>query len=415
MFGRLLSNGVSLIARIGADSNDSENVRLQKTLLVFSSFMMATLGIAWGSIYFIFDERLAASIPLSYTVLSYLSIAFFARRRRYKLFRTSQLLFSLLLPFLLMMALGGFKNSSAVVLWSLTSPLGALLFAGRRQAMAWFSAFLGLVAIGAFLEPFIWRTNGLPLVVVTIFFVMNISCTSAVSFVLLQYFVGQKDATLTLLNREQEKSENLLLNILPKGIADILKNENRTIADHYEGASILFADVVNFTPMSTQMTPVGLVDLLNEVFSYFDTLVEKYDLEKIKTIGDCYMVAAGVPRSRSDHAHILARMALEMSVYVSHHEFQGQRLSFRIGINSGEVVAGVIGRKKFIYDLWGDSVNTASRMESHGVGGKIQITQTTYELIKDKFVCEPQGRIDVKGKGEMEVWYVLEEKRPGLA
>jgi guanylate cyclase len=140
-------------------------------------------------------------------------------------------------------------------------------------------------------------------------------------------------------------------------------------------------------------------------------LVEKYELEKIKTIGDCYMVAAGVPRQRDDHAHALARLALEMASLCSIRDFQGRSLHFRIGINSGPVVAGVIGRRKFIYDLWGDAVNTASRMESHGAADCIQITQATYELIGDDFICEPRGTVNVKGKGEMAVWYVLSEKK----
>ena len=158
------------------------------------------------------------------------------------------------------------------------------------------------------------------------------------------------------------------------------------------------------------MAPMALVGLLDEVFLCFDHLVEKFGLEKIKTIGDCYMVAAGVPRPRPDHAHALARMALEMHASINERLFGGQRLAFRIGMNSGPVVAGVIGRKKFIYDLWGDAVNTASRMETHGSGGTIQITRATYELIQDEFVCEPGGRIDVKGRGEMEVWRLVGEK-----
>jgi class 3 adenylate cyclase len=207
--------------------------------------------------------------------------------------------------------------------------------------------------------------------------------------------------------KERQKSEQLLLNILPAEIAEILKGENRVIADYHAETSILFADLVNFTPMSAQMTPIELVELLDEVFSYFDVLVAKYGLEKIKTIGDCYMVAAGVPRYRPDHAYVLTCLALEIHEYVSRQEIRGKHLSFRIGINSGPLVAGVIGRSKSIYDLWGDTVNTASRMESHGVSGSIQITEATYQLIKDDFTCEPQGVINVKGKGEMKVWYVL--------
>jgi guanylate cyclase len=189
-----------------------------------------------------------------------------------------------------------------------------------------------------------------------------------------------------------------------------LKFERRTIADHFDSASILFADVVNFTPRSSNMTPTELVELLNDVFSKFDAIVDKYALEKIKTIGDCYMVAWGVPRKRADHALALVSMAIDMRDHVAQHEFLGHKLSFRIGINSGPVVAGVIGRKKFIYDLWGDAVNVASRMESQGSSGMIQITRNTYELVKDLFECEPHGRVNVKGKGEMEVWFVKERK-----
>ncbi|MFV1972380.1 MAG: adenylate/guanylate cyclase domain-containing protein, partial [Thiohalobacterales bacterium] len=242
--------------------------------------------------------------------------------------------------------------------------------------------------------------NNLSHSLVIFFFVINLIGVGTIIFLMVFYFASLK-------NEFQERSESLLLNILPKEIVAILKNEPRTIADHFEGASVLFADVVNFTPMSASMTPTELVELLNEVFSYFDVLSDRYGLEKIKTIGDCYMVASGVPRPRADHAQALTRMALEMREHVSQREFQGRKLVFRIGINSGPVVAGVIGRKKFIYDLWGDAVNTASRMESHGQEGIIQITRDTYELIKDDFVCEPHGTVQVKGKGEMEVWFVI--------
>jgi adenylate cyclase len=397
---------IRFVTRIGADPSDNDDCRLQKILLVLSSLMMATLAIAWGFIYIALGETIAGAIPLSYSVLSFISIFSFARTRRYRFFRASQLLLSLLLPFFLMIALGGFAGSSAVVLWSLTCPLGAMVFAGRRQAIGWFLAYLGLVILGAFLEPYGHMSSNLSPFMRTVFYVMNIGCTSAVVFILVNYFVNQQDATLKLLHVEQGRSEHLLLNILPKEIAEALKNESRTIANQYDQVSILFADIVNFTPMSALLTPVGLVELLNEVFSYFDTLVEKYGLEKIKTIGDCYMAAAGIPRSRPDHAHVLTRMALEAQEYFTQQQYQGRNLAFRIGINSGPVVAGVIGYMKFAYDLWGDAVNTASRMESHGVGGKIQITRATYELIKNEFICESRGMINVKGKGEMEVWQV---------
>jgi adenylate cyclase len=214
------------------------------------------------------------------------------------------------------------------------------------------------------------------------------------------------------LAQEQEKSDRLLLNILPRETAAALKEREGVIADHYDDASILFADVADFTPMAAGMKPNEIVELLDEVFSHFDTLVDRYGLEKIKTVGDCYMVAAGVPRHRPDHAHVLVRMGLDILSHAGGRSFgNGRRVSFRIGINSGPVVAGVIGRKKFIYDLWGDTVNVASRMECHGVSGTIQIATGTYAQIKDDFECEPRGTILVKGKGEMPVWHVVSEKK----
>lgn len=405
----MIQKASSRIAAIGADPNDTEDTHLQKSILVFSSLMMATMAIGWASVYFAFREYVAGAIPFSYAILSFLSIGRFARTRKYAFFRGSQLLLPLLLPFFLLLALGGFQNSSAVVLWSLSSPLGALLFAGRRQAKNWFIAYLALVVIAALLDPFGHPSN-LPPVLLTVFYVMNIGCVSIFTFVLLQYFMSQKEATLRLLHLEQEKSDHLLLNILPAEVAAILKKEERVIADRFDNASILFADMVNFTPMSAQMKPEEVVGLLNDVFCYFDTLTEKYSLEKINTIADCYMVAAGVPRPRSDHAHALAYMALEIRDCIRCTMFGGKQLIFRIGINSGPVVAGVIGRKKFAYDLWGDTVNTASRMESHGVGGVIQISEATYELIKNDFICEPHGSLNVKGKGDMNVWYLLGKK-----
>jgi guanylate cyclase len=388
------------ISRIGADPHDTDELRLQKSLLALGTFMFMLAGALWGLMYMALGEMSAGSIPFGYSIVSALSVVTFAMTRRYRFFLFSQLLLILLLPFLLMAALGGFVNSSAVILWAFICPVGALLFDEPRNAPRWFLAFVGLVILSGFLQPYVRLANNLSPTLVVSFFVMNISGVCVIVFVLVAHFVSQK-------NIFQEKAETLLLNVLPKEIAAILKNESRIIADHYDGVSILFADVVNFTPMSSQMTAVALVELLNEVFSAFDTLVEKYGLEKIKTIGDCYMAASGVPRPRTDHAHALIRMALEMRDHVRQHTFRGKQLRFRIGINSGPVVAGVIGRKKFIYDLWGDAVNTASRMESHGTGNTIQITQDTYELIKDDFVCEPRGLVNVKGKGEMEVWQVV--------
>ncbi|MCL1468256.1 adenylate/guanylate cyclase domain-containing protein [Argonema galeatum] len=206
----------------------------------------------------------------------------------------------------------------------------------------------------------------------------------------------------------QEKSESLLLNILPKAIADRLKQNTSAIAEHFEEATILFADIVGFTPLSAKMPPIELVNLLNEIFSNFDELADKHGLEKIKTIGDAYMVVGGLPVPRDGHAEAIAEMALDMQASINRFRYEkNELLQIRIGINTGQVVAGVIGIKKFIYDLWGDTVNVASRMESSGLPGNIQITSSTYELLQDKYLFEKRGTIKVKGKGEMTTYFLL--------
>jgi class 3 adenylate cyclase len=217
------------------------------------------------------------------------------------------------------------------------------------------------------------------------------------------------------LSQEKEKSEELLLNVLPRAIAEQLKNGERSIASAMEEVTILFADIVGFTPMSAKISPIKLVNLLNQIFSSFDELAEKYGLEKIKTIGDAYMVVGGLPLPKTDHAEAIANMALGMQDVMK--QFQSQtllddfsaeeKLQIRIGINTGSVVAGVIGIKKFIYDLWGDAVNIASRMESSGEPGHIQVTETTYELLKDQFIFQSRGTISVKGRGDMQTYWLL--------
>ena len=224
---------------------------------------------------------------------------------------------------------------------------------------------------------------------------------------MLASFANQRNAALAALRIEQARSEALLTNVLPSTIAERLKGASGSIADHVESASVLFADIVDFTPLAQRLSPTEVVDTLDRLFSLFDGLVEQHGLEKIKTIGDCYMAAAGVPDPCADHAQRAALLALDMRAAMDGAANGAGPLELRIGINSGPVTAGVIGRKRFLYDLWGDAVNTASRMESNGTPGRIQITRATYELVKDAFVCEERGTIPVKGKGEMETWYLV--------
>jgi class 3 adenylate cyclase len=252
-------------------------------------------------------------------------------------------------------------------------------------------------------------------------FVMNIGGASGVAYFLLRYFAAERQRTLDALNREhrllqeeQARSEGLLLNILPRPIADRLKRNPTTIAEQHPEATVLFADIVDFTQMSASMQPEATVAWLNDLFSQFDALSERFGLEKIKTVGDAYMAAAGLPVPRPDHAQAAADMALEIQrLLATRTTPDGQPLRIRIGIHTGPVVAGVIGVRKFIYDLWGDTVNTASRMESHGIPGAIQVSQAAYERLRDQYEFEDRGVIQVKGKGDLPT-YLLKGRREAV-
>lgn len=299
---------------------------------------------------------------------------------------------------------GGFLESGANAMWGFIAVLGAIVIFEDRRAIGWLAVFVLATWAASVAAAQIEPTYVLPDPEFQAVF--NLIVIMVFVFAVLYYYVKQRSLLL-------KQSDSLLRNILPDPIADRLKTSSEMIADDFEETSILFADVVGFTPMSADMAPTELVALLNDVFSDFDRMVEERGLEKIKTIGDSYMVAAGVPLARDDHAHAICDLALEMQEHARSRTFRGKQLRFRIGVNSGPVVAGIIGRHKFSYDLWGDSVNTASRMESFGVPDRIQITKATHEMVGDAFVCENGGVQDIKGKGPMPVWYLVGRREPG--
>jgi adenylate cyclase len=406
------------LALIGADPLDDEDLRARKALLVLISVLILPVALVWGGLYLAFGSPVGV-VPLVYFAVLLGAIGLFSRTRNFPwLLRVGQVDI-LLAPTLSMIPLGGFVAAGGVGLWAILAPLAALVFSDVRSAVRWYLAwvvvFLGSGIAGEIIGP-IWEP--VPSWFTSTMLALNIVVGGAIVFTLLAVFASQRSAALAALRVEQAKAENLLLNILPSSIADKLKAQTQPIADQFVSASILFADVVDFTPWSERLPPADVVGYLDHLFSHFDELAERYGLEKIKTIGDCYMVAAGVPTPRPDHARALALMALDMlEAMRSDDEVGHLGLELRVGINSGPVVAGVIGRKRFLYDLWGDAVNTASRMESHGTPGKIQITRATYELLADEFECEPRGPIAVKRKGEIEAWYLIgpRAERPSAA
>jgi class 3 adenylate cyclase len=273
------------------------------------------------------------------------------------------------------------------------------MFSGWRQARPWFAGYVALLAVSTALDPVLDPAD-IPDGVRIAFFAGNLAGVSTTAYLLVRYFVRERE-------REHARSERLLLNVLPEPVAARLKRDEGIIADRFPEATVLFADIVGFTPLSAGLPPERVVAILDEVFSTFDALADEHGLEKIKTIGDAYMVAGGIPVPREDHCEAVADMALAMLAACASGRVAEAGIRLRAGIDTGPVVAGVIGRRKFIYDLWGDTVNTASRMESHGIPGSIQVTEAVYRRLCDRYRFEPRGTVDVKGKGPMATWLLI--------
>jgi adenylate cyclase len=403
-----IANVAALLGRIGADPRDDKELRRKKALLVLIAIVIAPIAVVWGILYLAFGSAVGIA-PLVYFAISVASLVVFARTKSFRFLLLVQLVNILVAPTAGgQMLVGGFLPSGAVALWGILAPLGALVFLEVRQAVRWFVAFLAVFVGTGILGEVLFTDVDVPVEFTSTMLALNVIGAGSVAFTLLGVFAAQRNAALTALRAEQERSEDLLLRVLPRPIAERLKGSHQTIADQFVAASILFADVVDFTPFAERLPPADVVGYLDHLFSQFDALVERHGLEKVKTIGDCYMAVAGVPDPSPDHARKAALLALGMREVVATSAAAGWAgLELRIGINSGPVVGGVIGTKRFLYDLWGDAVNTASRMESQGTPGEIQITRATYELLKDDFVCRRRGTIPVKGKGQMETWYLV--------
>jgi adenylate cyclase len=408
---------------------DSEQDRLHKTLAIFACGLMGFGAMLWLAIYQLMGIRFSATVPLVYLVVSGSSLAFYLWNRNFDLFRFVQTSLFLFVPFIMQWSIGSYVSSSGVMLWALLAPVGVMIFQGPRQSIPWFFAYIVMTAISGFFDYYLGEgtQQGVNMQTIAVFFALNFAAMSSIIYLLIRYFVSQRDALAErvdaqnrLLKQEQEKSERLLLNILPGPIANRLKEHQVTIADGFADVTVMFADIINFTQLSEEMPPKFMVTLLNEVFTHFDQLAEKHGIEKIKTIGDAYMVAGGLDsHHRDDHATAPERdysaaicdLALDMRAYMA--ALSGVRISrlqIHVGIGTGPVVAGVIGAKKFIYDLWGDTVNIASRVTSEATAGNILVDATTYRRVRELFEFDGPRTLNVKGKGEMQAWRLIGRK-----
>jgi adenylate cyclase len=403
------------ILSIGSRPEDSADIRLKKRIFAPMNFAGVLVGVMTSAVQAGFGVLPAAWVPLVLSGIFILNLAILGITGNLPIPRIIGFLTLLSFPPLDQWMMGGFFPGGAISLWGISAPFGAFLFQNARAAVPQFIAYV-IVATLAIVAEIVYPS---PWPRPTIGFSYGLLIFDFAGFVLfvmmnVMHFVQGKEQAMDalsqehkLLQAEREKSEKLLLNVLPEVIATRLKKDESFIADRYPQVSILFADIVNFTPLSNRLSPEDLVNMLNQIFSRFDLLAETFGLEKIKTIGDAYMAAAGLPTERPDHARACIEMALAMQQEIAKLDLpETKELQLRIGIHTGPVVAGVIGLRKFIYDLWGDAVNTASRMESHGIPGSIHITDEVRQMVDGEFDFKDRGIIEVKGKGPMRTWMV---------
>ena len=383
-------------------------------MLLFSTGLMVFASVLWLAIYWSFGQRYSTLIPLVFQGLSVCAILFYLKTKKLHLFCITQLSLFLFTPFILQWAIGNFVNSSGVSLWALLAPVGAIVVLGTKESVPWFIAYLFMQTMSGMFDYLLqWDTRQMNTQTITVFFALNFISISAMVYVLLWYFSREKaklaskiETQTRAIEIERELSDRLLLNILPAAIAERLKRQETNIADGHADVTVMFADIVNFTHMSEEMSPNETVHLLNNIFSEFDLLAEKYALEKIKTIGDAYMVAGGLKKD-SDGMYVdaMANMALDMQAFVVRYIApNGEPLKLRIGMATGPIVAGVIGKRKFSYDLWGDTVNIASRVASEAQPGCIQADAVTYRRLHNRYRFDDVHPIQVKGKGVLQVY-----------
>lgn len=429
---RDMSNWLGDLRQRVISDSDNERDRLNKTLAIFACGLMSFGVMLWLAIYWAMGIKFSATVPLCYLAISAGSLGLYLWNRKFALFRFIQVSLFLFVPFIMQWSIGSYVSSSGVMLWALLAPVSVMIFQGPRESMPWFFAYIVMTATSGFFDYYLGEgaQQGVTMQSIAVFFSLNFAAMSTIVYLLISYFIRQRDklqervdAQHRLLQLEQDKSERLLLNILPGPIADRLKEQHMTIADGFADVTVMFADIINFTQLSEEMPPKFMVTMLNEVFSHYDGLAEQRGLEKIKTIGDAYMVAGGLDlhhrydaehKPAADYTTAICDLALDMRDYMNTQSgVKRSRLQIHVGIGTGPVVAGVIGMKKFIYDLWGDTVNIASRVTAEATAGMILVDHTTYRRVRHSFEFEGPHTISVKGKGEVTVFRLISRKAPG--
>lgn len=400
------------------DPGDLPEERLRKSLLLLTAAMTNVAAALWMLIFWAMDVRIPMTLPLGYQVASAALLVYYLRTRNFAIYRFVQLGLFLFVPVVIQWTMGGYVSSFGIVLLTVLAPLGALVAYGRKGSLAWFLAFLGIVIAST-----AWhlgsgtadRNVNLSAGSVAVFGVFLGVVLSSIAFFLLRYLVIQREkhqAELAeqhrLLQAEREKSEALLRSLLPPYIAQRLKTESSLVADGHADITVMFADIVGFTRLAANLEPRELVGVLNHVFRRLDHLCERHGLEKIKTVGDAYMVAGGLDYREGDFVEAMADMALDLLAGFDHDPVASKYdLRFHVGIATGPAVAGVIGSTRFGYDVWGDTVNIAARLTAETAPGEILVDRATHGRLAGRFEFRSPRDVVFKGKGSLQVFQLV--------
>ena len=403
LYSRLRSAGIS--------PGDSEELRLKKVVLLFACGLMIAAAALWLALYQSLGLPVSASWPVAFQLASLATLVYYLITLDFGVFRATQLGLFLFVPFVVQWSIGNFVSASGMILWGLLAPVGAIVLYSARESIPWFVAYIVLTLATGYVDyELAWlppKGPKVPLSTSVVFFALNFAAMSTLVYSLLRFAYSEREKSRIRLEEahaglreEQERSEKLLLNVLPAPVAERLKRLESPIADGFAEVTVMFADIVNFTRMAGMLEPAQIFSLLNRLFSDFDALAEEHGLEKIKTIGDAYMVAGGLTAGQEGRCAAIAELALAMRGLIERdYAVNDQALQLRIGIATGPVVAGVVGTKKFIYDLWGDTVNIASRLTSESEPGGIQVDERSYLLLSRCYAFEAPRTLNLKGKG----------------